>query len=116
MRPRVDVVTRVPFKLLDSVVQNAKRLCVGESCCLEHRRKPYSCSIRLITEQTTLCLSICISLLQLVTLELRLLCELALVIPRCNTDQFTRLFLPVAVRLWKFLLPGLLSGGTLNSF
>ena len=40
--------------------------------------------------------------------------ELALVISRCITDQFSR-FLPAAERLWNLLLSGLFSGGPFNS-
>ena len=42
--------------------------------------------------------------------------ELASEIPRCRTDQFSWSFLPAAVRLWKLLPPGVLSGGTLSPF
>ena len=42
--------------------------------------------------------------------------KLALLIPPCRTDQFSRLFLPVAVHLWYLLPPGLYSGDTLSSF
>ena len=41
--------------------------------------------------------------------------ELALVIPRCRTDQFSRSFLPAPVRLWSMLPSRLLSGDTLSS-
>ena len=40
--------------------------------------------------------------------------ELALVIPRCRTNQFSRSFLPAAVRLWNVLPSGLFSDGTLG--
>ena len=44
------------------------------------------------------------------------LVELALVIPRCRTDQFSRSFLLAAVRLWNMLSSGVFSGDTLSSF
>ena len=42
--------------------------------------------------------------------------ELALVIPRSSTDQFSWLFLSDVVRLWKLLPQGMFSGGILSSF
>ena len=42
--------------------------------------------------------------------------ELALVIPRCRTDQFSRLFVPAAARLWNFLPSGVCTDSTLSSF
>ena len=41
--------------------------------------------------------------------------ELALVFPRCRTEQFSRSFLPAVVRLWNLLLSGVFSGDTLSS-
>ena len=42
--------------------------------------------------------------------------KLALVIPRCRTDQFSRSFGPAAVRLWNILPLGVCRGSTLSSF
>ena len=42
--------------------------------------------------------------------------ELALVIPRCRTDHFSRSFLPTSVRMWNLLPSGVFSSGTLSSF
>ena len=42
--------------------------------------------------------------------------EIALLIPRCRTDQFSQSFLPAAVRLWNLLPSGVFSGGTLSYF
>ena len=42
--------------------------------------------------------------------------ELPLVIPRCRTDQLSRLFLPAAVSLWNLLPLCVFCGGTLSSF
>ena len=44
------------------------------------------------------------------------LSELALMIPRCRTNQFSRLFLPAAVRLWNLLPSGDFNDGSLSSF
>ena len=44
------------------------------------------------------------------------LCELALVIQRCRTDQFSQSFLPAALHLWNLLPSGVYSGGTLSFF
>ena len=41
--------------------------------------------------------------------------ELALVHPRCRTDQFRRSFLPAAGSLWNLLLSGVFSCDTLIS-
>ena len=42
--------------------------------------------------------------------------ELALVIPRCRTDQFSRSILPATERLWNLLPSSVFSGDTLSSF
>ena len=43
--------------------------------------------------------------------------ELALVIPRCRTDQFSQSFvLPVVVRLWNLLPSNVFRGGPMSSF
>ena len=42
--------------------------------------------------------------------------ELALVIPRCRTSQFSRSLLPAAAHLFNLLPSGVLSGVTLSSF
>ena len=42
--------------------------------------------------------------------------ELALVIPRCRTDEFSLTFLPANVHLWNLLPPVVFSCGTLSSF
>ena len=42
--------------------------------------------------------------------------ELALVIPCCRTDQFSRSFLPATVLLWNLLPSGVFSKGILSSF
>ena len=55
--------------------------------------------------------------MQLVILELQsaVLGKLALVISRFRTDQFSRSFLPAAVRLWNLQQSNVLSDGTLSS-
>ena len=42
--------------------------------------------------------------------------ELALAIPRCRIDQFSRSFLPAAVRLWNLLPSSVFSGKILSTF
>ena len=42
--------------------------------------------------------------------------EMALVIPHCRTDQFSRSFLPAVGRLWNVLPSGVFNGDTLSSF
>ena len=58
------------LSLPNSVVRIAGGLREGELCCLgaEGRSVPCVCSITFIAEWTTLCMSICITLLQLVLL------------------------------------------------
>ena len=86
--------------LLNSVVRSAERLCAGELCCLGHRRKV-----------GTLCLFYNIFhrvghpineylhhfLAGHNTRDSASLGELALVIPRCRTDQFS---LSLGLWLW----------------
>ena len=43
-------------------------------------------------------------------------CELALVTPRCRTDQFRQSFPPVDVRMWNLLPSDVFGDGTLSSF
>ena len=49
------------------------------------------------------------------TSTLAALGELALVIPRCRTDQIGRSFLPAAVHPWNLLPSSVFSGGTLSA-
>ena len=86
------------MSLLDSVVGSDERLCEGELCCLGHGRKI-----------SALCLLYKIYLRADHLLHEYLhhfvaarntrasadLCDLAWVIPRCRTDQFSRSCLPV---------------------
>ena len=44
------------------------------------------------------------------------LSDLALVVPRCLTDQYSRSFLPSAVKLWNLLLSDVVSGSILSLF
>ena len=67
------------------------------------------CFMRFITERTTLCL-----LLQF-EIPSAALCELALVLLHCRTDQLSWTFLPVALRLWNLLLSDVLNRRTLSS-
>ena len=86
--------------LLDSIARNAVRLCEGKLCCLRHRRKG-----------SALCLLCDIYnrvnhpmneyqkhfVAARSTKASTAVGELALVIPRCRTHQFSRSFLPTAV-------------------
>ena len=105
------------LSLMDSVARRAERLCEDEFCCFGHRRKVVLCvcSIRLIKEWTTFAgvsVHFVAAYNSRASAALR---ELALVLPRCRTVQFSRSFLPVAVRLWN-LLSDVFSGGSLSSF
>ena len=73
---------------------------------------PCVCSIRSITEWTTLCMSICIIAARN-TRGSASLCEFALVILRCRTDRFSLSFFPVAVCLWNLLPSGVFNGSLL---
>ena len=98
--------------LLDRVIRSAERWYESELCCLGNRRN-----------DSAFCLFYKIHHIEDHPLHEYLhhcladaLCELALMIPRCRTDQFSRLFLPVAVRLWKLLPLDFFSGGALSTF
>ena len=90
------------LRLLDNIVRSAERLCEGELCCLEHRRK-ISAMCLLYKTHHSAGLPFHKYLQQFAaayyTRVSAALCELALVIPSCKTDQFSQLFLPVTVRL-----------------
>ena len=76
--------------LLDSIVCSAERLCKGELCSLGNRKKvsasclPYKIYHRVEYPMNE---------------YLKHLVAMALVIPRCRSDQFSRSFLLAAVRL-----------------
>ena len=104
--------------LLNSIVHSAERLCEGELCCLEHRRKSSAlCLLYKIYDREDHPRNKYLnSVAALNTRALPALGELALVIPCCRTDQFSRSFLPAAELLWNFLPSGVLSGDLFISF
>ena len=80
---------------LDNIVRSAEKLCEGELCYLGHRMKV-----------SALCLTHPMNeyLKHFVAARNNrvsaALGELALVIPPCRTDQFSRLFLHASLRVW----------------
>ena len=102
------------LSLLDSVVRSAEMLCESERCCLGHSRKVTAlCLLHKIHHRAKHPLHF------VATRNTRAsaaLCELASVIPRCRTGQFSRLFLKVAVRLWNLLPVNMFCGSALRSF
>ena len=105
--------------LLYSVVRIAEGLCEGELCCLGYRRKVSAlCFLYKIYHRVDHPMNEYLNPF-IATLNTRVsaaLSKLILVIQRCRTDQFSRSFLPSAVRLWNLLLSGVFSGDTLSSF
>ena len=83
--------------LVDSVVHSAERLCEDELCCLRHRRKVSAlCLFYKVYHRANHSLHFVAACN---TRDLAALYELALVIPRCNSNQLCRSFLPAALRL-----------------
>ena len=107
------------LSLLDRVAPSAERFYEGELCWLGHRRK-LSAMCLLYENYDRADLPLHEYLHHFVaacnTRASAALCELGLVIPRCRTNQFSRSFLPVALRLWNLLSSDVYSGGTFNSF
>ena len=98
--------------LLDSIVRSSERLCEGELCCLRHRRKVSALRLhnkiyyrvgRPMNQHLNHFDAVCN------TRASAALSELALVIPRCRNDQFSRSFLPTAGHLWNLLPLGVFS-------
>ena len=91
------------FDVMDSAVCSAERLCEGELCCLDHRRKVNAwyllCKIYHEMEHP-MHKYLHHFVVASNTRASTILGELAMVIPRCRTDQFSRSFLPAAVCLW----------------
>ena len=105
--------------LLESFVRSAERLCEGELGCLAHRRKVSAlCLLYKIYHKSDHPMNVYTSHFVAArnTRASSAIDELALVIPRCRTDQFTRSFLPAAVCPLNLLPSGVFSGGTLISF
>ena len=89
--------------LLDRIVRSAERLCEGELCCVTHRTKVSAFSLLYEIYHTAdnpmnEYLNNFVAARN--TRASAALGELALLIPRCRTDQFSRSFLAAAVRLW----------------
>ena len=90
------------LSLLDRVVCCAERMYEVEHCCLGHRKKINAiCLLYYIYHRADHPLHEYLHhfVAALNTRPSAALCELALVIPWCRTDQFSRSFLPVAMRL-----------------
>ena len=101
------------------VVRRVERLCESVLCCLGLKRKvTASCFLYNIYHRTDHPTNEYLNrfIAARNTRASTALGELALVIPRCRTDQFSRSFLPTVVRLWKLLPSGVFSVGTLSSF
>ena len=98
--------------LLDSIVRSAETFCEGECCGLGRRRKvsalcllykPYHrVSNHFVATRNTKA-SVALG-------------KLVLVIPLFRTAQFSRSFLPAALRLWNLLPLGFFSGDILSFF
>ena len=95
--------------LRGSIICSGERLCEGDLCYLGHRMKV-----------STLCFLHKIYYIadhpmhEYLQTFSAALCELALVILSSRTDQFGRLLLRIAVRLWNLLPSGVFRGGTLS--
>ena len=105
--------------LLDSIVCSTERLCEGALGFLGHRRmfrllgllyKSYHRLDYPMNQHLNHFVALCS------TRDSAALGELALMISRCRTDQFSQLLLPAAVRLWSLLQSDMFRGGTLTSF
>ena len=100
LRPLWMSSTEFRLSLLDSVVRSARRLCEGELCSLRHRRNVNTlCLLYEIYHCTDHPLHMYLNnFVAARTRAAAALFELALVIPRCRTDQFSRSLLHVAWR------------------
>ena len=102
--------------LLCSIVRSAEK---GGLCCLVHRRKVGAlCLLYKIYQRVDDPLNEYMNSF-IVTRNTRvtsILGELSLVIPRCGTDQFNRLYLLPAVHLCNLLSSRVFSGDFLSSF
>ena len=104
--------------LLDSIFRSTERLCDSELCYLGHRRKvSVLCLLYKIYPRVDHSMNkylkhfIAVRNTRASTAQ-----QMVLVFPNCRiTDQFSRSFLPAAVRLWNMLPSGVFSGGNLSS-
>ena len=107
------------LSLLDRAVHSAQSLYEGQFHCLGHRRRVSAlCLLYEFCHKTDHPLHEYMHNFVAArnTRASAALGELALVITRCNTEQLSRSFLPVAVRLWNLLHLDMFSGGTFSSF
>ena len=96
--------------LLDRVVCSAQKLCEGKLSCLERRTKVralcvysmrFMCLLYEMDQPMNEYLhNLTVARNTRVSVDLG---ELPLVIPRCRINQFSRSFLPAAVRQWKLV-------------
>ena len=92
--------------LLDSIVRSAERLCEGDVCCLEHRRKISAlCLFCEIYHRVDHLMNEYLNHIVAArnTRASSDLGELALMTSRCKTNEFSQSFLPADVRLWDLL-------------
>ena len=111
--------TESHLTLLDSVVRSAETLYEDGLCCLGHKKKVSA--LRLIYDIYHRVYNPLNGYLNhfVAARNARAsaaLSELALVIPCCRTEQFSRLCLTAAVRLWNLLPSGVFSGDIFSSF
>ena len=107
------------LSLLDSTVRSEVELCEGDICCMQHRRQISTfCLVYEIYYGADHILHEYLHHFVAAsnTRGSNALCELAVVIPRCRTVQYSRSILPVAVGMWNLLPPDVLSGDTLSFF
>ena len=92
----------IVLRVLDSIVRSAERVCVGELCCLGHRRKVSAVGLlykiyHRVDHPMTQYLKHYVAARNTKASAAR--SELAVLIPRCRTDQFSRSFLHADERL-----------------
>ena len=87
--------------LLNSAGRSAERLCEGELCCLGHRMEVSALCLLYIHPSVDHLMKQCPHYFVAArnTSDSAALGELALVIPRCRTDQLCRSFLPTTLYL-----------------
>ena len=109
--------TESQLSVVDSVARSVEGFCEGKLYGLRHRRKVSTlCSLHNMHHRTEHYMHEYLHHF-IATCNARAsaaLRELALVIPLCRTDYFSRSFLPAAVCLWNLLSTGVFSGGTLR--
>ena len=112
------ILAKFHFDLLHNAACSAERLCEGEICCLEHRRKvSVLCLLYKIYNIVDHPMNEYLNHFAAATTRaLATLWELAIVILCFRTDQFSRSFLLPAARLWNLQPSGLFSCDTLSSF